>query len=1084
MKIKKYFTKKIKTPYSDITFEKRQSLVRKVDGSESSHYTITVPSSWSQVASDILAQNYARKAGVPETEHENDARQIFHRMALCWKTWGEKGNYFDSPEDAQNFYDEICYMLAHQMAAPNTPQWLNTGLHSAYGITGEAQGHYYTEDNVVKRSTSAYERPQPSACFIQSVHDDLVNEGGIMDLWVKEARLFKYGSGSGTNFSHIRGKGEKLSGGGHSSGLISFLKVGDKAAGAIKSGGTTRRAAKMVCLDLDHPDIEEFIAWKSKEESKVAALVTGSKIQKKYLTDIFHAYKEDIPNKTQMVKDAISVGVTYGMIDRAIKLSKENLTEFPVEEFDLDYRGEAYDTVAGQHANNSIRIPNKFFTILENNGDWECLSRVDGSVIKKIPAQKLWNSISLSAWECADPGIQFDDTINEWHTCINDGRINASNPCSEYMFLDNTACNLASLNLIKFFNKETGEFLVEDYEYSIRLWTIVLEISVFMAQYPSESIALGSYNYRTLGLGYANLGSLLMVKGLAYNSEEGRNFAAILTSILTATSYKTSAEMAKELGPFVRYEFNKDSMLKVIRNHQRAAISDVSTYEGLTILPKNISLEYISDTKLLESSKKNWQEALSLGQKYGFRNAQVTVVAPTGTIGLVMDCDTTGIEPDFALVKFKKISSGGYLKIINQSVPAALKNLGYTENQIKEIILYATGTSKLNHPLLNKEVLLNKGFLADEIERIENQLPFVLDISQAFSSYILGEYFLARLNLKPNDILKHLNLDNINDINHFICGRLTVEGAPFLKEEHYKVFDCAAKCGREGKRFITWDGHVKMLAATQPFISGSISKTINMVNESTLEDIQQAYKLSWQLMLKCNAIYRDGSKLSQVLQSSFQEEVPNDFFQESPLIQSEKMATILDRGFRKTLPKRRAGITQKAYVGGHKVYLRTGEYPDGSLGEIFIDMYREGAGYKSLMSCFAISVSLGLQYGVPLEEFVEAFVHTKFEPNGIVMGHDQVKLSTSIVDYIFRDLAYNYLNRKDLVQIPDSFDETDILPLLNKQKTEEHIHLSAVQEAKIKGFESESCNNCMSYSLRRNGTCLKCDNCGTTTGCS
>ncbi len=1100
VKIKRHFTKKTKNPYSGLEFEKRKSVVRNLDGSEHSQLYITVPKNWSQVASDVLAQKYIRKAGVLDKGMEDDARDVFHRMALCWKTWGEKGNYFDSAEDAQNFYDEMCYMLAHQMAAPNTPQWLNTGLFEAYGIKGQPQGHYYVDDaGNLQKSTSAYERPQPHACFIQSVKDDLVQEGGIMDLWVKEARLFKYGSGTGSNFSQVRGKGEVLSGGGYSSGLLSFLKVGDKAAGAIKSGGTTRRAAKMVCLDLDHPDVEEFITWKAREEEKVAALVTGSLINEKYLKKIFYAVKNEDPDLKKFILEARQQGVTTSMIDRVLKMAQE-IEEFHLDVFDLDYRGEAYETVSGQHANNSVRVPNSFFKALEKNEDWHLKSRVTGEVIKTVKAKDLWRKISLAAWQSADPGLQFDDTINEWHTCPQDGRIKASNPCSEYMFLDDTACNLASLNLLKFYDLEKNQFLLQDYEHALRLWTLVLEISVYMSQSPSQVIALGTYNYRTLGLGYANLGSLLMVLGLAYDSEEGRQFAAALTSLMSAVAYKTSAEIAKELGPFKRFQENKESMLRVLRNHERASLGVENDYEQLTINPQPLKAHLVKDQALVEAGRKTWKEAIHLGSQYGFRNAQVTVIAPTGTIGLVMDCDTTGIEPDFALVKFKKIASGGYFKIINQSVPPALKNLGYTSSEIQAITTYATGTLKLNHFTINKDSLKKKGFTEEELTRIENQLPYIFDLNQAFSSYILGEDCLKRLKIaQDQSVLKVLGFtpEEIQEAADLICGRMTLEGAPFLKVEHYCVFDCANKCGKYGKRFIQWQGHVKMLAATQPYISGSISKTINMVKEATLKDIQEAYEMSWKLMLKCNALYRDGSKLSQVLESTFSEE--EDLYDKAPV---EQLAEVLTRGQRRHLPQRRYGVTQKAYVGGHKIYLRTGEYQDGALGEVFIDMHREGAGYRSLMSCFAMAVSLGLQYGVPLDEFVDAFVYTKFEPNGIVTGHDHIKMSTSIVDYIFRELAWQYLDRFDLVQVPpqdslkpdyvaekNSYKEAPLLALIEKKIhadgqvsiTKRHL---LKQEAKIQGYEGEACNNCGAYKMRRNGSCLKCDDCGTTTGCS
>jgi ribonucleoside-diphosphate reductase alpha chain len=1168
VKIKRVFTRKGKGPYAGMDFETRTSEVRNVDGSSSSTMPVTVPASWSQVAADIIAQKYFRKTGVPQTDEkgkailddngnpvlssETDARQVFDRLSGCWRTWGENYNYFNSKEDADAFQDELAYMLANQMAAPNSPQWFNTGLHTAYGIKGKPQGHKYVDPKTgkLKSSTSAYERPQPHACFIQSINDDLVNEGGIMDLWSREARLFKYGSGTGTNFSNIRGQGEALSGGGSSSGLMSFLKIGDSAAGAIKSGGTTRRAAKMVCIDLDHPDIVDFIQWKVKEERKVASLVTGSKVCKAHLQNIFKAMNESnltgedkFSGKTnkalgKAIREANKDHVPMNYITRCMDLAKQGFTDIEFEVYDTDWNSEAYATVAGQNSNNSIRIPNRFFQALEKGDEWELISRTTGDTIKKIKAEELWEMIAESAWQCADPGVQFDDTINEWHTCPADGRINASNPCSEYMFLDDTACNLASLNLVKFMDPVTGMFDVEKYIHACEVWMVVLEISILMAQFPSNEIAMRSYQYRTTGLGFANIGALLMLMGHAYDSEEGRNIAAALTAIMGGVTYKVSAMLAKEHGPFERFEANKKHMMRVIKNHRRAVYAvDNREYEGLTVTPQPLNPKYVEGF-LVEAAKKEWDEALKLGEKHGYRNAQTTVIAPTGTIGLVMDCDTTGIEPDFALVKFKKLAGGGYFKIINQSVPTALKNLGYTQDQITAIEKYAVGHGSLvGCPTITHERLRNLGFTDEKISTIESSLESAFDITFAFNRYALGDDFLMNtlkikeevLNNPELNILKEIGFTDkeIQAANDYVCGTMSVEGAPELKDEHLEVFDCANKCGRYGTRVISAEGHIRMMAACQPYLSGAISKTINMPNEASVSEIADAYKLSWSLMTKANAIYRDGSKLSQPLNAAAFEDLglldSEESYDDIPT--TEKVTQVAEKivekiiykeiSKRKSLPNRRIGYTQKASVGGHKVYLRTGQYEEGTLGEIFIDMHKEGAAYRSLMNCFSIAVSLGLQYGVPLEEYVEAFTFTKFEPNGMVMGHDNLKMATSVIDYVFRDLACRYLGRHDLVHVKPTDLESDKItgetkndePLLEMIESTEEVHhadgnvstqkvytrqrdaqmvtqAKKMQEARMKGYEGEACPECQSFTLLRNGSCMKCDTCGATTGCS
>ncbi|TVR04028.1 MAG: vitamin B12-dependent ribonucleotide reductase [Deltaproteobacteria bacterium] len=1088
MKIERRFTKAGSSPYASMSFARRTSEIRNPDGSVVFQCDqVVVPETWSQVATDVIAQKYFRKAGVPQMtrrveepgvpewlqrsepddealahlpEHERtgmetDARQVFNRLAGCWTYWGWRHEYFDDEAQARTFYDELCFMLANQMAAPNSPQWFNTGLHWAYGISGPAQGHYYADPGTgeVRLSEDAYTHPQPHACFIQSVDDDLVNETGIMDLWMREARLFKYGSGTGTNFSNLRGENEPLSGGGRSSGLMSFLAIGDRAAGAIKSGGTTRRAAKMVCLDLDHPDVETFIDWKVIEEQKVASLVAGSRAIQTSLQGIFDACAgksgeerfeaRSNPDLAEALRGALRAGTPTNYIARVLQLARQGYTGIAFDTYDTSWTSEAYRTVGGQNSNNSVRVPNRFFEALERDGEWSLRRRTDGVVSRTISASALWDQIAYAAWASADPGLQYDTTINEWHTCPEHGRINASNPCSEYMFLDDTACNLASLNLLRF-DREEG-FDIEGYRHAIRLWTVVLEISVLMAQFPSRRIAELSWTFRTLGLGYANIGALLMVNGIPYDSEEALAWTSALTAILCGESYATSALLAERLGSFAGYEANREHMLRVIRNHRRAAHGAApEEYEGLTVAPMRTRDE-LCPTPLLVAARKAWDDALALGEQHGYRNAQVTVIAPTGTIGLVMDCDTTGIEPDFALVKFKKLAGGGYLKIINNAVPVALRRLGYSKEQIEEVVRHACGHSSLREaPHINHEVLRAKGFTSEALERLEKALPYSFDISFTFNHHTLGLEFCRdalgfserELNDPSFQMLESLgfNRDQVREANDHCCGTMTIEGAPHLRDEHLAVFDCANKCGSRGQRFIAYEGHIRMMAAAQPFISGAISKTINMPNHATIDEVKHAYRLSWDLMLKAIALYRDGSKLSQPLNSVSDaddaiavalaaeadldraNDVPNEP-PRAPQIQVAERIVHRYISQRRLLPSRRGGYTQKARVGNHKVYLRTGEYEDGSIGEIFIDMHREGAAFRSLMNCFAIAVSLGLQHGVPLEEFVDAFVFTRFEPSGMVSGHDNIKMATSVIDYIFRELGLSYLGRTDLVQV-------------------------------------------------------------------
>jgi ribonucleoside-diphosphate reductase alpha chain len=1229
MRIERRFTVDGQDPYKDIAFRRTASEIRNPDGSIVFRLAdIEVPEDFSQVAADILAQKYFRKAGIPaalkpvaekgmpvwlrrhvpddkklanlpENERfgsELSAKQVFDRLAGTWAYWGWKGGYFDGESDARAFYDEHRFMLARQMAAPNSPQWFNTGLHWAYGIDGPAQGHYYVDyqSGVLTASLTAYEHPQPHACFIQSVADDLVNEGGIMDLWVREARLFKYGSGTGSNFSRLRGENEKLSGGGRSSGLMSFLKIGDRAAGAIKSGGTTRRAAKMVTVDVDHPDIEAYIDWKVNEEQKVAALVAGSKLANKHLNEIMAACTEAAPDlgdgaydpqKNPILRQAIRAArkamLPENYVQRVIHYARQGYAALDFKVYDTDWDSEAYLTVAGQNSNNSVRLSNLFIEQVLADGEWQLLRRVDGKPSgPPLKARDLWEKIGYAAWASADPGVQFDTTINEWHTCPESGRINASNPCSEYMFLDDTACNLASLNLLSF-RLPDGGFDTPSFEHGVRLWTVVLEISVLMAQFPSKEIAQLSYEFRTLGLGYANLGGLLMAKGIGYDSESARQLCAGISAVMTGVSYATSAEMAKELGPFPGYAKNRDAMLRVIRNHRRAAHGALDGYEGLAVRPVPFEAHNCPDKTVALAAVRAWDEALSLGEQHGYRNAQASVVAPTGTIGLVMDCDTTGIEPDFALVKFKKLAGGGYFKIINRIVPVALATLGYAPESVEAMIRYAVGHGTLaGAPGINHQTLAQKGFGPAELAKIESGLAAAFDIKFAFNKWTLGEAFCTETLGIPAGRLDDAGFDLLSEIgfsktdleaaNNFVCGTMTLEGAPLLKDEHLPVFDCANPCGRIGKRALGTESHIRMMAASQPFISGAISKTINMPNAAGVEDCKNAYMLSWRLGLKANALYRDGSKLSQPLSSSLLEDDENEDAieefaamtpaQRAPIVTERLIERIIRKGERRRLPQRRKGYTQKAIIGGHKVYLRTGEYEDGGLAEVFVDMHKEGSAFRSLMNNFAIAVSIGLQYGVPLEEFVEAFTFTRFEPAGIVEGNDTIKMATSIVDYIFRELAISYLGRNDLAHVqpadldPDTIGkghEEGNLPKDGKRAVEQvnaqlaaiqrvtssgfvrnnlkvlqggiatayagtsalalsvepefgsgsgsgqtHSHSHAttssgagsrveqIREARMKGYEGDSCGECGNFTLVRNGTCLKCETCGGTSGCS
>jgi ribonucleoside-diphosphate reductase alpha chain len=1169
MKIDRRYTKKGTDVFSTVQWTKRTSRIANLDGSVVFEMNdAEIPESWSQLATDIMVSKYFRKAGVPQTGDdgavlkdedgrvvtgpERSAKQVIHRLAGCWCHWGEEHGYFDTAEDGLAFYDELCHMLLHQMVAPNSPQWFNTGLNWAYDINGPAQGHFYTDPTTgaTRLSEDAYTHPQPHACFIQSVQDDLVSSGGIMDLWVREARLFKYGSGTGTNFSALRGECEPLSGGGKSSGLMSWLKIGDRAAGAIKSGGTTRRAAKMVCLDLDHPDIEEFVSWKVREEIKVAALVEGFK---------------HLPADLKETAEKLDLDLDY------------------------DFNGEAYLTVSGQNSNNSVRIPNSFFKAIDTDGQWDLRRRTDGELADSINARSLWDQISYAAWRCADPGVQYDTTINEWHTCPESGRINASNPCSEYMFLDNTACNLASLNMIKFYDAKRRVFDWAGYEHAVNIWTIVLEISVLMAQFPSQEIAELSYQYRTLGLGFANVGAMLMQAGIPYDSDRGRTICGTLSAIMTGRSYTTSAELAEEHGAFPGYQKNRKHMLRVIRNHRRAAYgvprdleltdsSDLGDYEGLEIKPVPIDADTIdhgedhigmiaNGRELIDRARINWDSALKLGKEHGFRNAQTTVIAPTGTIGLLMDCDTTGVEPDFALVKFKKLAGGGYFKIANQSLKPALEALGYEKQQVRDILIYVMGALHLDVTMPDSEgeqpagaetfwhYLKGLGLIDADLTKIIDALPTVFEMSHAFNVWTLGEKAIERLGLTQDtdepgfDLLSALGLtkQQIASLNVAICGTQTVEGAPHLKDEHLAVFDCASTCGPTGKRLIAAGGHIQMMAAAQPFISGAISKTINLPSSADTQDIKDAYRRSWELGLKANALYRDGCKLSQVLSNKAD---ADDGVEDEEAVEEAKLEVaaevvalaevasaevpapvekiverIVERPLRRRLPDTRMGKTHKFNVAGHEGYLTVGLYEEGNPGELFITMAKEGSTIGGLMDSLGTAISVALQYGVPIESLVNKFTHQRFEPAGIT-HNPEIPFAKSLVDYIFRWLGMEFVPGYRAANAParskpqpepkqpnvavetagtgngqgNGNGNTAVMPAIQPAPPVATVPVagvtSAVAQTLTEGQRSAlvsamsqmqsdapACDACGTITVR-NGTCYKCLNCGASMGCS
>ncbi len=1052
------FTERGKDPLDHVTWERRSSVITNPDGSVVFKMEgAEVPAGWSQLATDIVVSKYFRKAGLHGKKEvgETSVRQVVHRLARTIREAGERfGGYFASAKEADTFEAELSFLLAHQYGAFNSPVWFNCGLFQRYGIEGSGGNWAWNPEggpDDMLETLNAYERPQCSACFIQAIDDDLMS---IYELVKSEARLFKYGSGTGTNFSALRARQEKLSGGGTSSGLMSFLEVFDRAAGATKSGGTTRRAAKMVCLDMDHPEIVDFIEWKAREERKAQALIAQG--------------------------------------------------------YPADFNGEAYHTVSGQNSNNSVRVTDTFMRAAMTGGTWETRARTTGEIVDTYSAKELWRKVADAAWSCADPGVQYDTTINKWHTCPNTSRINASNPCSEYMFLDDSACNLASLNLTKFLRAD-GSFDTAGFRHAVRVFFVAQEILVDFSAYPTKGIAKNSHQYRPLGLGYANLGTMLMLQGIPYDSTEGRAIAAAITAIMCGHAYKVSAEMAGAKAPFDGFAKNREPMLRVMGMHREAAYA--------------IDRDHCPES-LWRAACEDWDQAVKLGTEHGYRNAQATVLAPTGTIGLLMDCDTTGIEPDFSLVKFKKLAGGGYFKIVNQSVPEALRRLGYPELEVQEIVAYVSGTNTLlAAPHVNRASLKKKGLTDDDLGKIEAAIPGVFDLELAFSPWVLGEHAFERLGVpaslrKPGfSLLKHLGFSarEVEEANDTIVGRMMIEGAPHLREEHYPVFDCANRCGRHGKRYLAPMSHVRMMAAVQPFLSGAISKTVNLPPEATVDDVAKVYEEGWRLGLKAVALYRDGCKASQPLSSSSKESKekedaraashaeeeaarPAAIVQHSTARDAQPRAMVHPTGVRVRLPKRREGFTQEARVGGHKIYVRTGEYVDGTLGEIFIDLHKEGAAFRSLMNCFAMAVSLGLQYGVPLESYVEQFVFTRFEPQGVVEGHDNIKLATSIVDYIFRMLGIEYLRRYDLAHVQPADPATQGPVESSAQEAAsgyaethastppalaERAHSSSSLDAQLEDMMGDApvCDVCGHITVR-NGACYKCLNCGNSMGCS
>lgn len=1036
MAFQRYFTDGTAAPLDAVRWEKRRSVITEPSGKivfEADD--VEVPADWSQLATDIAVSKYFRKAGVPGSGGERSVRQLVDRVSYAIRTDGERRGYFRSAHDAQIFSDELSSMLVNQLGACNSPVWFNCGLSERYGIQGSGGNYHWNEEQAeIVRLEDSYLHPQCSACFIQSVKDDLMN---IFTLLGKEARVFKYGSGSGTNFSTLRSSYEHLSGGGTSSGVMSFLEVFDKGAGATKSGGTTRRAAKMVCLDLDHPEILDFIRWKAREEKKAKMLIAQG--------------------------------------------------------LEADFNGEAYHTVSGQNSNNSVRIPDLFMRAVEADGEWSTRLRTSREIHKTYPARELMHEIAQAAWACADPGVQFDDTINHWHTCANTDRIYASNPCSEFMFLDDTACNLASLNLTAFFDLQKNRFDIEAYRRAIRVFITAMDILVDYSSYPTAEIAQNSHNYRPLGLGYANLGSLLMLLGVSYDSEEGRGIAAALTSLLCGEAYAVSAELAQRRRPFSGFKSNREPMLRVIRQHREAA-------EQLE--------RQRCPQEFHEAALGAWRQAEELGKLHGYRNSQVTVLAPTGTIGLLMDCDTTGVEPDYSLVKWKKLAGGGYVKMVNRNLPLVLERLGYDSTQCEQLMRWVIGRRSLDDTRLDPQHLRGMGFAEEEIQEAEASVRQQGELN-SFTPHI-NPASLRERGLKEAELVA---------AQREIGGWESFEGAPGFRSEHLPIFDCANRCGPQGQRFLKPLAHVRMVAAVQPFISGAISKTINMPESTTVEEIEQLYTEAWRMGLKAVALYRDNSKGSQPLRTQLDSSASAAISAAGDVATTavtETLAALKTNAWRerRELPARRRGVTLEASVGGHKIFLRTGEYENGELGEIFIDMYKEGAAYRSMMNSFAQAVSAGLQHGVPLEKYVKMFTFTRFEPHGMT-DHPNLRTCTSILDFIFRILAMDYLGRMDFIHVPPqvtlnedqlelpSSTDSPVADMPGQAQNLRHppsasatalptFPPSAPQRfnasvldthlAEMMG-DAPACDQCGHLTVR-NGACYRCLNCGNSIGCS
>ena len=1031
LKINRHFTTQGESVFESVAWLKRDTIISDEKGSIISEIKdVETPNTWTQLASDILAYKYLRKAGVPTKEgRETSARQAIYRISQTMSDFGEKFNYFANHDDRVAFEDELTHLLLNQKAAFNSPVWFNCGLYHQYQINGQSGAWYWDFKEEKSRSTeTAYRNPQCSACFILSVQDTLP---GIFDLLKTESHIFKYGSGAGGNFSRLRSRYERLAGGGFSSGMMSFLRVFDRSAGATKSGGTTRRAAKMVVCDINHPEIEDFIDWKVKEEKKARALIAAG--------------------------------------------------------YEADFNGEAYSTVSGQNSNNSVRVTDEFMKAAETDGEWQTRLVVTGEPHKTYRAKELMRRIAEAAWYSADPGLQFDTTINHWHTVPNTGRINASNPCSEYMHLDDSACNLSSINLAKFITDD-GKFDIPGYRQACRIMLTAQEIAVDLSSYPTEAIARNSHDYRPLGLGFANLGTLLMLKGISYDSPQALAIAGALTAIMSGHAYKTSAEIAAVKGPFKGFMKNRAPMLRVIRQHRAAAYR---------------LDEHYCPEDLLDAARQDWDEAVALGEQFGFRNSQVTVIAPTGTIGLLMDCDTTGIEPDYSTVKFKKLAGGGSVKIVNRAVSQALTNLGYTDQERDEIIRYVLGEGKLvDRAPINRTTLLAKGLNDQDLEALDQALPGAFDFSFVFNGQVLGQATLERLAVSFEEqaeptfsMLRKLGFtsDDITRTNEIVCGTQTLEGAPQLKLEHYPIFDCANRCGQKGTRYLSAMSHVRMMAAVQPFISGAISKTVNLPHEATVEDIEEVYWQSWKMGIKALAVYRDGSKVSQPLNSKKDEE-------SAP----EPKVEIRYQPHRRRLADERQAITHKFQVGGYEGYLTIGLYEDGSPGEIFVTMAKQGSVISGLMDSFATSISIALQYGVPLEALVNKFANARFEPSGLT-NNPQIRMAKSIVDYIAKYLGLKFLTLDQqqrlgvIANTPVSGSQTKLDLKLTDEQPEPVIVLAdqpvsndtgaedtgmaelSSAEDPVAQTDAPPCPNCGSITTRT-GTCFTCLSCGSTTG--